>query len=252
MTAKRGATRRSKSSAAKRLRPFWMPIVLGVIVVGGLAAFCITWPGFAPKSVTVGGNKVVPRAEIVSRAAVSTHLNLWLQNPHAIAVRVESIPYVARADVHRVPPATIAIWVTERTPFAILRSLGGEVLVDRTLRVLGPVPPGTTLPVFNFSSLPLPEPGSFVTAAHATALRDDYDALLAAHVIPVALKLDRFGGLVATMNDGIEILLGDDGDDLAAKLRLIDPILAQVVHKARRVAAVDLRAPGTPVLVYKK
>jgi cell division septal protein FtsQ len=250
VTARRGKVRRSRSSAAARLRPFWPLIIVGIVVVAGLVAFCVTWPGFAPKAVTVGGNSVVPRAEIVDRAGVSTHLNLWLQNPHAIASRVEAIPYVERAAVHRVPPATIAIWVTERTPFAILRGGSDEAVVDRKLRVLGPVPPGIVLPFFDLGSASLPDPGAFVTTPRAVALRKDYDALVGAHVIPVSLGFDRFGGLVATMSDGIKVLLGDD-DDLDSKLRLIDPILAQIVRKARRVAAVDLRAPGTPVLVYK-
>lgn len=250
MTGRRKKTRRSKSSAAARLRPFWALIIVGILVVAGLTVFCITWPGFTPKAVAVGGNKIVPRAEIVERADVSTHLNLWLQNPHAIASRIETIPYVERAAVHRVPPATIAIWVTERTPFAILRSGSDEAVIDRTLRVLGSVPPGVVLPLFDLGESPLPDPGAFVTTRKAIALRKDYDALVGAHVIPVALGFDRFGGLVATMSDGIKVLLGDD-DDLDSKLRLIDPILAQVVRKTRRVAAVDLREPGTPVLVYK-
>jgi len=251
VTRSRGPAKRSKSSAAARLRPFWPLIATGAVVVVGLAVFCITWPGFAPKAVTVGGNRVVPRAEILERAGVSPHLNLWLQNPHTIASRVETIPYVARADVHRVPPATVAIWVTERAPFAILRGNGRYALIDRTLRVLGPVAPGTTLPVFDAGNLELPDAGSFVTSPRVASLRDDYEALLAARVVPESLAFDKFGGLVATMSDGIEILLGDDSD-LSAKLRLIDPILAQVVRSQRRVAAVDLRAPATPVLVYKK
>lgn len=218
-------------------------------MAAGAIAFCVTWPGFAPKLVTVGGNRVVPRDEIVARAGVSTHLNVWLQNPHAIASRVDTIPYVAHADVHRIPPATIAIWVTERTPFAIVRGNGSELSVDRSLRVLGPAAPASALPVFELGHESLPLPGAFLDG-RAVALRNDYVALVAAHVVPAALSFDRFGGLVARMPDGIDILLGDDAD-LSSKLRLIDPILAQAVRDPRRVAAVDLRAPGTPVLVYK-
>jgi cell division septal protein FtsQ len=226
-----------------------MLIALGILVVAAGVAFCITWPGFAPNAVTVGGNRIVSRRAIVARAAISTHLNLWLQNPHAIAARVESIPYVERADVHRVPPATIAIWVTERTPFAVVRAGNERILVDRTLRVLGPAPAGMALPVFSLGSQPVPPAGA-VLGGDAVTLRDAYDALAGAHVVPAALSLDRFGGLVATMHDGIELLLGDGGD-LNGKLRLIGPILAQAVRDPRRVAAVDLRAPTTPVLVYK-
>jgi hypothetical protein len=73
--------------------------------------------------------------------------------------------------------------------------------------------------------------------------------MLAAHVAPVALRSDRFGGLVATMRDGVQVLFGN-GADLARKLALVEPILAQVVHGSRRVTAIDLRAPDTPVVVY--
>jgi DNA-binding transcriptional regulator YdaS (Cro superfamily) len=45
-------------------------------------------------------------------------------------------------------------------------------------------------------------------------------------------------------------LLGPQSD-LAQKLTLVDAILAQVVHGQRRIAAIDVRAPGTPVVVYR-
>ena len=52
------------------------------------------------------------------------------------------------------------------------------------------------------------------------------------------------------MRNGLRLLLGSE-KDLAQKLALVDPILSQVVGKQRRVAAIDLRAPATPVIVYR-
>jgi cell division septal protein FtsQ len=144
--------------------------------------------------------------------------------------------------------------VTERAPFAVARSGAKSAIVDRDLRVLQTVPSAgqTALPVFVLPPSSALIPGAFLTQAPAIALRDDYDAMIAANVIPLSVRLDKYGGVIATVRGGIEILFGDgEGADFAKKLALVDPILAQVVHKERRVAAVDLRAAGTPVVVYR-
>ena len=52
------------------------------------------------------------------------------------------------------------------------------------------------------------------------------------------------------MRNGIELLLGDDAD-IVQKSALIAPILSQTAAGPRRVAAIDLRAPKTPVVRYK-
>jgi cell division septal protein FtsQ len=214
-------------------------------------AFVVAWPGFEPERIEVTGNRIVPRAEILARAAVAGHVNMWLQNTGAMASRVGTIPYVAAVAVYRLPPATVAIAVKERTAFAIVRSDDRAVLVDRDLRVLQVAPDDSPLPQFVLKPGIALEPGRFLTEPAAIAMRDDYDAMIAARVVAVQLSFDKFGGLVATVRGGVRILLGDDAD-LSKKLALVDPILAQVVRKQRHVAAVDLRAPATPVLVFRK
>jgi cell division protein FtsQ len=242
--------RRRKASATARLRPFWIPIVgIAVIAIAG-GAFAVAWPGFEPKYVQVAGNRIVSRSEILAHAAVAGRVNMWLQNTGAMATRVRGIPYVDSVAVYRLPPATVVISVSERTPFAVVRSDERAVLVDRDLRVLQPAPDDSTLPQFVLKPGVVLEPGRFLTEPAAVALRDDYAAMIAARVVPLQLTFDQFGGLVAVVRGGVRILLGDDAD-LSKKLALVDPILAQVVRKQRRIAAVDLRAPATPVLVFK-
>lgn len=228
-----------------------MLFVLALCLLAGGAAFLVAWPGFAPRNVVVAGNRVVSTADILQRAAVSPHVNMWLQDTHAIASRVESIAYVDTARVRRIPPATVAIDVTERAPFALLGSGATIVVVDRSLRVLAQDAPVQTpdLPVFLVRPGLALTPGTFVTDASAAQLRDAYLAMLNAHVIATELRFDRYGGLIAVMRDGVEVMLGDG--ELDKKLPLVDPILAQITAKQRRVAAIDLRAPGTPVLVYR-
>jgi cell division protein FtsQ len=227
-----------------------MPIVVGAAFALGAIGFAATWPGFNPKRITVRGNHLVARSEILAHAAIAPHESVWLQNTRAMAARIEAIPYIDTATVYRIPPAAVTIAVTERAPFAVLRSGENEAQVDRALRVLTLAVPDDTLPVFAIRSLLELSPGEFVKAHDAVELRKTYEAMVARGMVPAQLEFDRFGGVVATLHGGLRLLLGDD-NDLTKKVSLADAILSQVVARQRRVAAIDLRAPATPVLVYR-
>jgi cell division septal protein FtsQ len=243
--------RRRTKSAAARLRPFWMLFLLLAVLIGVGAYYGATWRGFYPKRITVSGNHIVPASQILERAEISKHANIWLQNTHAAAARVEAIPYIATASVHRLLPAGVRIAVTERAPFAILQAGGTRVLVDRDLRVLQDAGEDSALPVIIIKSYVGGRPGAFVRNADAVRLRNDYETLAEGHIAIRSLSYDRFGDLVAATTGGIKLLLGDD-TDLAKKTPLVDPIISQVSASGKRLAAVDLRAPATPVVVYKQ
>jgi cell division septal protein FtsQ len=246
----RVSQRRRKRSPVARIRPFWVPIGLCVASVLAGLAFAATWSGFDPKAVDVSGNQRVSRHEILGLAAVTPHESIWLQDPGAIAKRIESIPYIATARVRRVPPAAIRIVVSERVPFAILRSDDDAVIVDRALRVLESATPDANYPVLVLESGVALEPGTFVRRPSALRLREAYDAIEARHIAATELQYDRFGGLVVTIRGGLRLLLGSE-NDLGQKLILADAILGQIVAHQRRVAAIDVRAPSAPVLVYR-
>lgn len=243
--------KRRKKSAGARMRPFWILFVLAAIAVGAGLFYAATWPGFFPQRVSVGGNRVVPAGQILSRAAIASHENIWLQNMRAAASRIETIPYVKTASIHRTLPATVRIAIEERRPFALVQFGGDSVLVDHDLRVLKSGDAALPLPIIVGKDAPAPRAGAFIRDAQIQRLRDDDDALVRAHVAVRSLRYDKFGDLVATTSGGIRLLLGDD-TDLSKKTGLIDPIISQVSAGGKKLAAVDLRAPNTPVVVYKQ
>ncbi len=234
------------------MRPFWLLILLLAALAAGGGYALASWPALRPHTILVEGNRVVTKDDVLAHAAVSLDRNLWLQNTAAMRKRIESIPYVDRVDISRRLPATLILRVTERTPFAVVRSGDEAVVVDEHLRVLAPADAraARTLPIFAVSAAPTLGAGTFITDAPIVALRDDEDALLAAHIAPAMLAHDKYGDLVATLRSGVRILLGDESE-LATKIPLIDPILTQVGRAGRPIAAVDLRAEHAPVVVYK-
>jgi cell division protein FtsQ len=223
--------------------------VCALLLVAGVV-FAATFPGFDAKEITVSGNRRVSRSEILMHAAVAPHVSIWLQNTGAMARRIAEIPYIATVTVRRIPPAILRIRVAERVPYAEIRSGWEDALVDRSLRVLEPADPGTTLPVIVLDRDIELVPGEFVRGRTATDLVHACSALIAARITPAELELDRFGGLVATLPSGVRLMLGSQSD-LAQKLALVHAILGQAVAPGRRIAAIDLRAPSAPVLVYR-
>ncbi len=227
-----------------------MPVALAGLIAVAAGAFASTWPGFDPKNVEVVGNHRVPTEQIRSAAGIAPHVSIWLQNTGSIARRIESIPYIGAVWIHRIPPASLRIAVTEREPFAILQSAPESAVVDRSLRVLEPAAGDETLPELEVPPGLALRPGNFAVARDAMELRDAYEEIAARQIRPQALALDRYGGLVVTLRDGLRILFGQDAD-LGQKLTLVDAILGQVVRGQRRVAAIDVRAPAAPVIVYR-
>jgi cell division protein FtsQ len=219
-------------------------------VAAGALAFVATYPSFDPKHISVSGNGRVGKQEILARAAVAPHTTIWLQNTGAMARRIAAIPYVDNARVSRIPPSTIRIVVTERTPFAVLRSGYDAAVVDRSLRVLEPATTESVLPIFDVEPGIALTPGTFVRSSEADALRAAYETMTSRRMTPVQLGFDGYGGLVVTMHGGLRLMLGSQSD-LPRKLTLAEAILAQIVTRRRRVAAIDLRAPTAPVLVYR-
>lgn len=248
MTARK--PKRVKKSAAARLRPFWFLFAVVAIAAGGAGYWAATWPGFFPKRITIKGNHSVSSQEIAARAAIAPRENIWLQNTREAAGRIEAIPYIKNAAVHRLPPAFVYINVTERMPFAVVRYGAHRVVIDRDLRVLQNADTSDALPVIVAKGDALPIPGVFIKDPDTAHLLDDYEVLTQAHVAAAQLSYERFGDLAVTMRSGVKLLLGDDGD-LNRKVPLVGPILSQVAAQGKKIAAVDLRAPKTPVVVYK-
>ena len=234
------------------MRPFWIIAIFALVAAGAAGYFIVTSPAFRPHGVRVTGTHIVSPNQVLAKAEIVPTENVWMQNTRAMASRIEEIPYVETADVHRAPNASITIDVAERTPFAVVSSAGGRALIDRDLRVLenDPAPVSGIVTIALRTALPV-QPGTFLNDPTLRALRDDEEALVAAHVAPASLTTDRYGELVATLTDGVKLLLGDD-DDLAKKIPLIDPILTKLRAQGRALAALDLRAPGTPIAVYKQ
>lgn len=242
--------RRAKRSPASRVRPFWVLFTLAGIAAAGALAFFATWPGFDLQHVIVSGNRKVTTGEILQAARISANRSIWLENTGAIASRIGRIPYVESVSIHQLPPASLKIVVRERVPIAVLQVDGDSAVVDRSLRVLEEPATTQTLPVFSLGTTLALTPGEFVRTKDALELRDAYETLSGKGTKITVLSLDRYGDLVAELPGGVRVLLGGP-ENLEKKIALADAIVSQTGRAQRKISALDLRAPNTPVIVYR-
>jgi cell division septal protein FtsQ len=244
--------RRSKRSLAARLRSFWVV----ALVVFPIAVFAILegvrWPGFHPGFIQVNGLKATDRNDVLDRAKIDPGRNVWFMDRGAAERRIAALPYVAHAQIDILPPAHVTVAVVERVPYGcVLSNTGARGLIDETGRVLEQDCGAKQQPMFHLpAAAGIPAPGSVVAGkALAEMLRADRELQVAGSRYTLYDE-DEFGGLVGIRSDGILVKFGDP-TNLAAKQRLVEPILATVRGRLGTVKALDVRMPATPVVEYR-
>ncbi len=245
--------RRRKASLAARVRPFW---ILAIVLLAGLtwglyALAGAPWFRVARIGIDVPLGSPVSRAQVRSAAAIGPDANVWLLRPGALAGRIEAIPYVERATVHRgqFPQPFVELSATVRRPSACLRGGGREVTIDASARVLQD---GCAMPAaarIDAGRDRLPAPGAWIADPDVNRLLADARVLADAELAVSRLGRDRWGGLEAVDVTGLTLRFGDDAD-LAAKAALVAPVRGGIGGK-RKLRAIDLRAPATPVVQFR-
>ncbi len=115
-----------------RHRRWWQLGVAGIVVVLlGVAGYLVWFsPVFAAATVTVTGNKLLSKTDIVDAAQFVPGTPLARLDVDAIADRVAGLPAVARVTVRRDWPDQLTVEITERTPHLSIPAGGGYLIAD--------------------------------------------------------------------------------------------------------------------------
>jgi len=245
--------KRRKTSLAARIMPYWILLIALAALLGWGATWLARSPWFMVSrvGVEVPLGSPVSQNQVRAAAAIGRDANLWLLNTPAIARRIEAIPYVDRASIHRgqFPRPFVELAVTVRRPSACLGSARAEVTIDASRRVLQAGCATPALARIDAGQAKLPAPGGTVGDPDISRLLADANVLAGANLGVRSLRRDRWGGLEAVDVTGVMLRFGEDGD-LAKKAALVAPVRAGIGTK-RPVRAIDLRAPGTPTVEFR-
>jgi cell division septal protein FtsQ len=251
VTARAGTLRRRrKRSFVTRVRILWVFIV----VIAGAAAYgaytLITLPALRVQSVDIQVDGLaVKKSEVLQAASIDRTRNIWLLDTTRMKRRIEAIPYVDAANVRRIPPAQLAIAVTEREPAACVLSGSRLVTIDHERRILQNGCARRLALQIVLHDATLGAPGSVANPPTLAELLVDGRVLRDAGVDTRSIGQDSYGQLVAIDTRGIQLLFGDDAD-VADKAKLVAPVLG-AAGRGRSIRAVDLRAPATPTVQFK-
>jgi cell division protein FtsQ len=219
-------------------------VVGASLFVTGVAVFALSRsPLFALRHVGVRGQSHRSAAEVLALADIPRGANvLWL-DASAVADRLESDAWIARATVTRSLPWTVDISVQERRPIAVVAEAAAALVAADGTR-LGPAPRTPDLPTIE---LPPAAPATVGPPGERGAVRAL--AAMPAWVRQRVREVDvAVGGtLTAVLRGGAVVDLGP-AVDLERKGRALGRVLSWERMTGSDLAAVSLVAPTAPAV----
>jgi len=235
-----------------RRRLTWIAAGGGAAALVGVALAVLHTPWMSAQVVTVTGRHPnTPTAAIESAAGLGGHPPLVDVDTGAVASRVERLPYIADAQVHRSWPDGVQIAVTERVP--ALEMAGPHAswsILDAEGRTLGEVPtraPGLVqlIVLGSTGGVPPAPVGRALDAAAAAGLTvcRTLPPAFAAQVVAVTESSNATVSLY--LNSGLSVLLGAT-DDLGAKYEDVAAIIAHAPLVG--ATTIDVTVPQSPTV----
>lgn len=217
-------------------------LVIALVAPGAFGALAFSRAStFDARSIDVSGIEHLHRAEVLRAADISKETNvLWLDEG-GVEQRLESEPWIARAEVGVSFPLTIRIVVRERTPVAVSDGTMGEALIAADGTSLGTGPRGA-LPVIQLAAAGAtegPRPNAVGAARAVAALTPP----LQEDVKRVRVLLD--GTLEMFLRQGPTIRFGTP-DDAARKARAIERILSWAAEQGTTIRTMSVVSPSAP------
>jgi cell division protein FtsQ len=239
-----------RSRLRRRLR--WVAVAVGVAALVALAVGLLHTPLFEAKVVTVTGTHPnTTGAAILQAAGLEHHPPLISVDPGAAAARVESLPFIASAQVSRHWPDSVTVHVTERVPVTTMAtSTTGWATLDgsgRTLAVTTARPDLPVLVVHDAAGAPVAPVAVGGTVASAAD-----PGLTVARTLPPAFAAQV--GTITVADDGtvslaldssLVVLLGTVSD-LTAKYEDVAAIIAHAPLRGDHT--IDVTVPQSPTV----
>ncbi|MBO8128616.1 MAG: FtsQ-type POTRA domain-containing protein [Peptococcaceae bacterium] len=227
--------------SSKRLNYWETAFFLFVIAIA--AFILVRSPLFEIQALVVKGNRLLTKEEICAAAAIVKGTHIFKTKLAAAEKRVEALPLVKDAEVHRDLPSTVVISVRERQPLALVYIDGAFWEVDEE---------GIPLRKAELISQELP------VITGITVDQPDFNRLLeVASAVPTELRtelseihINADDEISVFTIDGIEVRLGQ-AEALENQILVMREVLRQIRQNGQRVLYIDLVDPDDAVIKYQ-
>jgi cell division protein FtsQ len=238
----------------KRKAVRWALIMGGVLIAAASIALYTPWLSlFDLREIVVSGNQHVSAQEIGRASGFAQGENLLTAPVGRAVQRLNALPWVASASIHRILPHTLGITIKERTPVAVVKTSDKPpaylLLASGGVIVQTASGPRSALPTLSGVTLSGQQPGARIVdprvvetlAALASTQLDGKILQQIDFSDPADVTLHGEGDLVIQLGP----LNGISGriDDLGALLDTID---------LAKYRSIDMRIGGEATLVPRK
>jgi cell division protein FtsQ len=248
----------TRAEGRRRLRILLTLVVIASVI--GVAWLVVQSPFLAVRTINVRGADAAGQLQVQQAAKVGHGAALLFVDTGAVAKRVETLSWVAKANVDKDLPNALTITVVQRRPAAWVKrkvatgrpedTVGAAVIVDRHGRVLGDAvtpPPG--IPELKGITFIPGRGGQIRPAAPAAAAAAMPDALR----VQTAALVRRNGQYVLKLihvPDGPQPAVGEvrlgSLEEIGPKSAAALAVIYQLALDGEHVEYVDVRVPGAP------
>jgi len=220
--------------------------------------YLLTLPAWNITDVAVSGAKILSPDELKALSTVPIGENIFFANLSRTRQNLSRVVAIKSLHVWRIPPSTILIKISERTPMAVLVTKGRSAIIDDDGYILNKIsgltlniPNVTDLPVFSgFSSKEVN--GADRIDPKITKLIKDLMEELAPLLGNRQLQLDTGGmrNISFLLNDILRVKIGRN-EAIKTKMAVFKRLLPVIEGRWILVEYIDVRYPDVPVIKYK-
>ncbi|MGI8774320.1 MAG: cell division protein FtsQ/DivIB [Actinomycetota bacterium] len=240
---------RRRKAVARSKRKRLLVGVSATIAVGVLVWIMFWSPLLVVREVKVLGSPNTTSAEVAEVAGLaSTDQNLLLLPTSRVEEQVETLPWVASAEVDRMLPGTVRVKIVERVPALVLSLGAARWTLDEAGNVLSGGVRDKKLPVLAGVEVGNISPGGTLKTEEARA------ALEVMRSLPPVVRRKVAGVFAPTteritlsLRSGTAIRYGAP-EGMDAKNEVLKALLARLESEGRRPAYVDVRVPTSPAV----
>lgn len=240
-------SRRRRTVARNKKRRVIVSLVSVLLLCG--AIWTAFWsPMLSVRRIQVTGADNADVTDVRDAAALDGDANLLLLSTGDVANKVEKLPWVKDAEVHRRLPGTVRIRVEERRAALVVTVAAGSWTIDGTGHVLQEGAFAKDLPTLTGAALTGLEPGDRIDAAGVRA------ALSVWRSLPRRIK-SEVASVVAPSSERVALALRDGtlvrygGDDrLESKNEVLIALLTRLSAEGRKATYIDVSVPSTPAV----
>ena len=228
-----------REAGRRRLRV--LLVVSVVLSTAGLVFLAVTSPLLDVDHIRVAGARHVTAAQVRAASGLKMHDHILFVDAGAAARRIERIPWVKHASVHRDLPGTFDVTITEYKPAAYVRVAKGVMLVAADGHVIARAASAPARAVEVRGVRHAPAVGELLAPPDAAGLVPQLPAALASRIVAVDV---RGTGIALDVAGGGEIRLGNSSA-LGGKGASALAVLAHL--NGAPFSYIDVSTPDRPV-----